>query len=93
MHAQVKRVRQSVYFNIRNMNSIREILDDKSASRLKHAFVLSQLDIGNSLLINIKSCHLVKLKDALNAAARVLSKSATSTAETPLVISSGTDAV
>ena len=44
-------------------------------SQLKHAFVLSWLDIGNSLLINIKSCHLDKLQFALNAAAGILSKS------------------
>ena len=75
MDAQVKRICQSVYFNIRNINSIWKILDDKSASQLVHAFVLSQLDVGNSLLINIKSCHLVKFQCALNAAARVLSKS------------------
>ena len=48
MDTHVKKVCQSVYYNIQNRNSFRRTLDDKSASILVHAFVLSQLDIGNA---------------------------------------------
>ena len=72
MDAQVKRIRQSVYFNIRNINNIRKILDDKYVPRLMCVlFVLSWLDSGNPVLINIKSYHLDKLEYSLKAAAEI----------------------
>ena len=63
-----------MYYNVHILNSFRRTLDDKSASILVHAFVLSRLDIGNGLLFNISKQNLNKLQHALNAAARVLSK-------------------
>ena len=62
-----------MYYNIHNLNSFRRTLDDKSASILVHAFVVSRLDIGNGLLFNISKQVLNRLQHALNAA-RVLSK-------------------
>ena len=73
MDAHVKKICQSVYYNIHNVNSIRKVLDNKSAALLIHAFVLSRLDIANALLFNITSRNLDKLQHAQNAAARVLS--------------------
>ena len=72
MDAHVKKICRSVYYSIHNVNSIRKVLDHKSAAMLIHSFVLSRLDIGNALLFNITSRNLNKLQYAQNSAARVL---------------------
>ena len=72
--AQVKKIYQSTYFQIRNINSMRKILSDDTASILVHALITSRLDNGNALLYWISNTLLDKLQLIQNAAARVLSK-------------------
>ena len=74
MDQHVKRICQSVYFHIRNVNSIRKILTQETASIIIHALITSRIDNGNSLLTGITDSLLRKLQLAQNAAARVLTK-------------------
>ena len=74
MDKHVKNVCKSTYFQIRNINSIRKILDHETAASLVHALVTSRLDNGNSLLYGITEQQLKKLQLAQNAAARMLTR-------------------
>ena len=46
----------------------------QTVAMIIHAFVMSRIDYGNSLLFNISSYQLAKLQRAQNSAARILSK-------------------
>ena len=74
MEKQVKKICQSVFYHIRNVNSIRKTLSDDSAATIIHALITSRLDNGNALLYNINDNLLTKLQLAQNAAARILTK-------------------
>ena len=74
MESHVKKVCQTSYYHIRNINSIRRILTDESAAILIHALVTSRLDNGNSLLFGITNTLMCKLQRVQNTAARVLSR-------------------
>ena len=74
MNEFVQKTCQSVYFHLRSISSIRKILSDKTVAMIIHAFVMSRIDYGNSLLLNISSYQLAKLQRAQNSAARMLSK-------------------
>ena len=74
MDQHVKRICQSVYFHMRNINSIRKILTYETAATVIHALITSRIDNGNSLLIGITDRLLHKLQLAQNTAARVLTK-------------------
>ena len=64
-------MRQSAYFQIRNLRSIRKLLSQDTAEILKHAFVTSRLDNGNALQNRIDEQQLKKLQ-LINSAPRVL---------------------
>ena len=70
MDEHVKRICQTVYFHIRNVNSIRKILTTETAATIIHALITSRTDNGNSLLTGISERLLCKLQLAQNAAAR-----------------------
>ena len=74
MESHVKKVCQTSYYHIRNINNIRRILTDESAAILIHALVTSRLDNGNSLLFGITNTLMCKLQRVQNTAARVLSR-------------------
>ena len=74
MDEHVKRICQTVYFHIRNVNSIRKILTTETAATIIHALITSRIDNGNSLLTGISERLLCKLQLAQNAAARILTK-------------------
>ena len=74
MEAHIKNMCKSTYFQIRNINSIRKVLDDDTAATLVHALVTSRLDNGNALLYGITESQLNKLQLAQNAAARMLTR-------------------
>ena len=65
---------QSVFYHIRNVNSIRKTLSHNSAASIIHALITSRPDNGNALLHNINDNLLTKLQLAQNAAARILIK-------------------
>ena len=74
MDVQVRRICQSVYYHIRNVNSIRKILTFDTAATIIHALITSRIDNGNSLLFGITDHLLHKLQLLQNAAARILTK-------------------
>ena len=74
MDQHVKRICQSIYFHIRNVNSIKKILTDETAATIIHALITSRIDNGNSLLTGITDRLLRKLQLVQNAAARILTK-------------------
>ena len=69
-----KNVCKATYFQIRNINEIRNVLDDDTAAKLVHALITSRLDNGNALLYGITKSQLKKLQQAQNAAARMLTR-------------------
>ena len=74
MNENVKRICQTVYFHIRNINNIRKILITETAAAIIHALITSRIDNGNSLFTGISERLLCKLQLAQNAAARILTK-------------------
>ena len=44
MDAHIKNVCKATYFQIRNINEIRNVLDDDTAAKLVHALITSRLD-------------------------------------------------
>ena len=74
MEDQIRRICQSVYFHIRNVNSIRKILSNETAATIIHVLITSCIDNGNSLLTGVTDHSLRKLQLAQNAAARILTK-------------------
>ena len=64
---------RSVYFQLRNVHSIRKSLSSKVAASVIHSYIISRIDYGNALLYNSTSLQLAKLQRAQNSAARVLS--------------------
>ena len=74
MDEHVKRICQTVYFHIRNVNSIRKILTTETAATIIHALITSRIDNGNSLLTGISDRLLRKPQLAQNASARILTK-------------------
>ena len=74
MDAHIKNVCKATYFQIQNINEIRNVLDDETAAKLVHALITSRLDNGNALLYGITESQLKKLQQAQNAAARMLTR-------------------
>ena len=50
----LKQISKTAFFHLRNISKIRNLLTQKDAEKLVHAFVTSQLDYCNSLLSGIR---------------------------------------
>ena len=74
MSAHVNLTCRNLFFQIRNINSVRKSMSEKITASIIHPYILSRLDYGNALLINTNSDQIVKLQRVQNAAARILSK-------------------
>ena len=72
MQAHVKKICETAYFYLRNINSIRKLLSQQDTDKLIHAFVSSRLDCGNALLYGIPKNLLQRLQLVQNAAARTI---------------------
>uniref|UniRef100_A0A8D3CRZ4 Reverse transcriptase domain-containing protein n=1 Tax=Scophthalmus maximus TaxID=52904 RepID=A0A8D3CRZ4_SCOMX len=68
----LKQVSRTAFFHLRNIKNIRNILSQKDAEKLVHAFVTSRLDYCNSLLLGCPNKSVKSLQLIQNAAARVL---------------------
>ena len=73
MQAHVKKICQTAYFHLRNINSKRKLLPQQDTDKLIHAFVSSRLDCGNALRYGIPKNLLQRLQLVQNAAARTVS--------------------
>ena len=74
MDAHVKNVCKGTYFQIQNIDEIRNVLDDDTAAKLVHVLITSCRDNGNALLYGIIESQLKKLQQAQNAAAHMLTR-------------------
>ena len=85
MSAHVNLTCRNLFFQIRNINSVRKSMSEKVTASIIHSYILSRLDYGNALLINANSDQIVKLQRVQNAAARILSKTSKFTHITPVL--------
>ena len=73
MEPHVTTISRSVCMSIRNIGHIRKYLDKHTTEILVHAFITSKIDMGNSLLFDIKRNQLKRLQRLQNIAARLVS--------------------
>ena len=85
MSAHVNLTCRNLFFQIRNINSVRKSMSEKVTASIINSYILSRLDYGNALLINANSDQIVKLQRVQNAAARILSKTSKFTRITPVL--------
>ena len=74
MKQHIQKSCRAASFGIHKIGKLRKYLDQSSTERLVSAFVTSQLDYCNSLLINLPSSHLTKLQHIQNTAARLITR-------------------
>ena len=73
------------FFHLYNIRRIRKYLSRAKTETLIHAFVSSRIDYCNSLLYGVPSCHLHKLQQVQNAAARLIFEESKYCHVTPLL--------
>ena len=72
METHIKMVCKNVYYHLRNIASIRNVLTTDSAKALVHAFITSRLDYYNSLLCGLPDQSIWRLQLVQNRAARMI---------------------
>ncbi|XP_062849601.1 uncharacterized protein LOC134311857, partial [Trichomycterus rosablanca] len=70
----VNNITRVVFYHLRNISKIRNILSVNDAEKLIHAFITSRLDYCNALLTGCSGRSINKLQLVQNAAARVLTR-------------------
>jgi len=85
MKAQVNKLCQTSYMNIRNIWRIRNNLDCNSTKTLVHALVISRLDCINGLYYGMPNYLISKIQKVQNAAARLVFKAGKRCHITPLL--------
>jgi len=83
LDSQINSVCKKSFFHLRRIARIRKFLTPGATIQLVKAFVLSQLDYGNSILAGLPSCRLDKLQRVQNATARLIVGSRRSESITP----------
>ncbi len=71
----ISHVTKTVFFHLRNIAKLRNMLSVSDAEKLVHAFMTSRLDYCNALLGGCPASSINKLQIVQNAAARVLTRS------------------
>ena len=72
--AHISYVCKSVYYHLRNIGKIRNMLSDDACAQLIHSLVTTRLDYCNSLLYGLPDTSLRRLQRIQNIAARILCK-------------------
>ena len=85
MSAHVNLTCRNLFFQIRNINSVRKSMSEKVTASIIHSYIISRLDYGNAILFNANSDQIVKLQRVQNATARILSKTSKYTHITPVL--------
>ena len=75
MEDHIAHVCRSCYFHIRNVKSLKPILNQDALISVVHAFISSRLDYCNSLLYGLPDKQIQKLQRIQNIAARLVSGS------------------
>nr|XP_054749645.1 uncharacterized protein LOC129255116 [Lytechinus pictus] len=74
MKQHIQKICRAASFGIHRIGKLRKYLDKNSMERLVNAFVTSQIDYCNSLLINLPASLLSKLQHIQNTAARLITR-------------------
>ena len=74
MDKHINSVCKSVFYHLRNISRICKFLNKDAVESLIHSLVTSRLDYANAVLYGVHDKHVAKLQSALNAAARVLTR-------------------
>ena len=72
MDVHISYVCKSVYYHLRNIGKIRNMLSDNACAQLIHSLVTTRLDYCNSLLYGLPDTSLRRLQHIQNIAARIL---------------------
>ena len=72
MAAQIRRVCQVAYCQIRGIATIRKCLSTTACKTIIHALVVSRLDFGNAMFYGLPETQLRKLQMIQNSAARLI---------------------
>jgi hypothetical protein len=72
MEPQISNIRRKAFYHLGRLEKIKKFCSRSALTRLIHAFVTSQLDYGNALLIGLPKKSLVFLQRVKNAAAGVI---------------------
>ena len=76
MLTHISKVCGAAFYHLHNIGRIRKFLSPDDTKPLIHAFITSRIDYCNSLLYRLPVCQLNKMQRVLNAAARLVCKSA-----------------
>lgn len=85
MSKQVNYLMQSMYFEIRKISQIRDLISEETAAILTNSFVLSRLDYCNSLLAGTSHDNIRRLQIVQNNAARLILRKSKRTSASPLI--------
>jgi hypothetical protein len=72
MEPQISNIRRMAFYHLGRIAKIKKFLSRSALTQLIHAFVTSQLDYGNALLVGLPKKSLASLQRVQNAAARVI---------------------
>ena len=74
MQSQINNITSKCYFHIRKISKILKYLDLDAARSLINAYVISRMDYGNALLVNLPAYLVKKVQRVQNYAARVINR-------------------
>jgi hypothetical protein len=72
MEAKINSSCKKAYYHLRRIARIKRFLSQSAVVRLVRAFVLSQLDYGNAVLVGLPAVRITKLQRVQNSAARLI---------------------
>ena len=72
MKPQIVRVTSTCFYQLRRLIHVRQSVGQELTTQLVHAFVLSRLDYGNSVLAGLPKSTTAPLQRVQNAAARLI---------------------
>lgn len=72
MESHITTVCRSAYFHLKNIRSLKPILQPEALITVTHAFITSRIDYCNSLLFGISQYNLNRLQRIQNCAARII---------------------
>ena len=87
MEKQVNAVTKSCYYQIRNIDRIRQYITEDACKTLVCSLVTSRLDYGNALLFEVNSGLKYKLQRVQNTAARLITRTKKHNHITPVHVS------
>ena len=72
MDSQINNICRSTHFHLRNIGTIRHVLNEPATAQLVHSLVTSRLDYCNSLLYGLPDTQLDRLQRIQNIACRIV---------------------